>query len=152
MILEHEIAYFSHKNELTACFPEGNPRAFPCIERSAWHRDHASLSLTLPSVMTQLCHRRWYTCAIRYDKAVSIAMIRLYHPLPASHHVHYPLTMTIASATVVATLCYGRGIRYATVVAYALLRLWQRLSTTLVNRNSERLTTALAFHRKPYRM
>ncbi|MBO5182424.1 MAG: hypothetical protein J6B92_11175 [Paraprevotella sp.] len=28
------------------------------------------------------------------------------------------------SATVVATLCYGRGIRLATVVAYALLRSW----------------------------
>ncbi|MBP3473083.1 MAG: hypothetical protein J6K41_12810 [Paraprevotella sp.] len=27
-----------------------------------------------------------------------------------------------------ATLCYDRGNRYATVVAYALLRLWQTLS------------------------
>ncbi|MBP3472777.1 MAG: hypothetical protein J6K41_11200 [Paraprevotella sp.] len=67
-------------------------------------------------------------------------MIRLYHLLSTSRYVSCPLPMTIASATVVATLCYGRGNRYATVVAYALLRLWQRLSITLVNRNPGRLT------------
>lgn len=39
--------------------------------------------------------------------------------------------MTIVIATVVATLCYGCGNRFATVVATVMLRLWHTLSAPL---------------------
>ena len=58
-------------------------------------------------------------------------MINLYHPLSTSRLVSCLPTMTIVIATVVATLCYGRGNRFATVVATVMLRLWHTLSATL---------------------
>jgi len=69
MVLEHEISSFSHKNDLTTCFPEDNPLAFLCVGRSAWHGKPQAYRL--PSRVL------WYDCAIRYDKAVSTAMRKL---------------------------------------------------------------------------
>ena len=94
MVLEREITYFSHKKDLIACFPEGKPRAFPCIRRSAWYGKPQAYRL--PSRVL------WYNCAVCDGTTVPYAMINLYHPLFTSRHVRYSPTMPIAYATVVA--------------------------------------------------
>ena len=73
MFWEYEITYFPHKNDLTVCFPEGNPRAFPCIGHPLGIG--TTQAYRLPSRLL------WYDCAIRYGKTVSIAMINLYQQL-----------------------------------------------------------------------
>jgi len=69
MILEYEITSFFHKNDFIACFPEGNPRAFLCTGRPAWHGK--------PQACRLLSRPLWHTCAIGDGTTVSYVMIKL---------------------------------------------------------------------------
>ncbi len=56
MFWEYEITLLPHENDLTVCFPEGNPRAFPCIGHPLGIGTTQDISLALPTVMAHLCH------------------------------------------------------------------------------------------------